>query len=61
MSELVWPDRCSVCEKTFTKVVRAKEVTHPNLFGGIDFICRHCWKKSMGAIGIDGPVKHALH
>ena len=55
-----WPDRCSVCGRTFTRVVRSKAVTHPSLFGGIDFICRQCWKNSMKDIGIDGPVKHAL-
>ena len=60
MRKPVWPDRCSVCGKPFTRVVRAKAVIHPNLEGGNDFICNHCWKKIMGSIGIDGPVKHAL-
>lgn len=55
------PDRCSVCERKFTKIVRAPAVTHPNLFGGLDYICTSCWEHSMGSAGIDGPVKHTLH
>ena len=53
-------DTCSVCGRTFTPVVRAFAVDHPNLFGGVDHMCRQCWKNSMKDVGVDGPVKHTI-
>jgi hypothetical protein len=45
---------CSVCGRRFTPIIRAHEMDHPNLFGGVDTICHSCWTKQMNGGTVQG-------